>query len=801
MFKNYLKIAIRSLSRQMMYSFINLIGLAVGLACSLVIFLYVYGEWSHDRHFKNADSIYRVGVAFFNMGEFANGPERLKDFLPKEFAGMDGFTRFQQNKKEVFSVGEKTFKDLAYYVDSSFFSVFTYPFVQGDPATAMMKPASIVLTESMARKYFNDESALGKTIEVGKQKELYVVTGVVKDENNHNSHLKASIWTSLKSEGLDRENWQSATVYTYVRLNEGVSETDLARALDRIIEKEVYPKSLAAKNNMSLEQYIKDENSVRFSTLALKDIYLRSKANLELTAGGNLTNLYIFSIIAVFILILAGVNFINLSTARATRRAKEVGIRKTLGTSRARLISQFLLESVLMSLLAMVISLGLAELFTFVFFWITGQQLSINLWGDLIGLAGVLIFTVIVGIIAGIYPAFYLTSFKPVNVLKGNLQLSRSPLFRNTLVVFQFSISITLIICSAIIFRQFTYMDRKDLGFTKENVLTIDNLYGMKGTAISFKDELAKHPDVINTSLHAGEPGNKSIIAFYTFQTPETEGSDNAPNICTYYGDHNYISVMGYKLKEGRDFDKDLASDTASVILNQAAVRALYLENPIGAVLNKDITVIGVVSDFHWESLRNSIAPIAIMVQRETTSNFSYSQLALKLGSSSPAGVLKSAEALWKQRVPDEPFQYHFIDDNFGALLQKEQVLGKAVVFFTALAILISCLGLFGLAAYTTEQRTKEIGIRKVLGASVSNIVLLLNKQFTKLVVVSLLIAIPFSYYATEQWLSGFAYRTTLSFWIFAAGGLLGLCISCVTVAFHSIKASQTNPSETLKCE
>jgi putative ABC transport system permease protein len=795
MLKNFITVALRNLRRQVMYSFLNLFGLAIGMACSLVIFLYVFGEWSHDRHFANADRIYRIGVSFFNMGPFANGPERLRDFLPKEFPGIEAYTRFEKSNDEVFRIKDASYEDQVYYVDSSFFTVFSYSFVKGDAATAMLKPASVVLSESMAKKYFKGTSAIGQTIEVGKKKEPYVVTGIVKDDTG-NSHMKASVWISQQHDVLGKEHWMSASVYTYVLLREGVYEADLNRALDRIIEKNVYPESNTA--NVPLERYIQDENSVKFSILPLKDIYLKSKASLELSPGGNETNLYIFSVIAVFILGLAGVNFINLSTARATRRAKEVGIRKSLGTSRGRLIVQFLLESVLMSLLAMIVALGLAELFSFAFFWITGQQLAIDLWSNFLSIVGVLLFALMVGLMAGVYPAFYLTSFQPVNVLKGNLRLSGSQTFRNTLVIFQFSISIALIISTTIIIRQLNFMSAKDLGFVRENVITIDDLHLLKGSAISFKDELLQHPDVVNASLHAGEPGSKALMSVYRYQTSEME---NPLTINTYFGDHQYIDVMGLKLLEGRNFNKDLASDTSSVILNESAVRALNLSEPIGARVSQDMKVIGVVSDFHWESLRNEIAPLAIIPQQGSSTNVRYFQLALQVRSSSVSSLLKTAEKRWKELVPDEPFQYHFLDDNFGALLKKEEVLGKAIGFFTVLAILISCLGLFGLAAYTTEQRTKEIGIRKVLGASVTNIVMMLNKQFTLLVLISMLIAIPVSYYAADQWLAGFAYRTDLSVWLFLGGGITGLMISYGTVAFQSIKASKTNPAEILKCE
>jgi putative ABC transport system permease protein len=793
MLKNYFKIAVRNLSRQFLYSFINIIGLAIGMACSLIIFLYVYGEWSHDRHFENGDRIYRIGVTFFNMGKFAKSPEALEDYLPNEFEGVESFTSFQKHGANEIYVGDKTFKEPTYYIDSSFFKVFQYSFVEGNPNTAI-SPSSAVITESMAIKLFGDRHVVGRTVEIGKEKLPYTVSAIVEDPKL-NSHLKAEVWLARDWKTSYGSGWSSAAVYSYVLLRERVSESDLRTALDKIIAKHVHP----SMSNRPLEEYLKDDNSVKFYIQPLRDIYLKSKFDLEVSPGGNETNMLIFAVIATFILVLAAVNFINLSTARASRRAKEVGIRKSLGTSRSKLVWQFLLESILICMLSMMIALGISELFVLGFFWVTGHELSIHIWSNPMSLLAVAFFATGVGILAGIYPALYLTAFQPAKVLKGNVQPLKTQNFRNGLVVFQFSISITLIITAAIIIRQLEFMDDKDLGFNESNVVTIDNLFHLKQTsAITLKNELLNVPGVNGASLHGGEPGSKAILAFYTYKTSEME---NALTINTYFGDENFLDVMGFKLAMGRDFDKSLASDTASVILNEAAVRALNLgDNPIGAVVNENQKIIGVVRDFHWESLRNNIAPTAIILQSEKSSA-SFSQLALKLETPDPSALLRQVEQKWKSIVPDEPFSYHFMDENFGALLEKERILGKAIGFFTVLAIVISCLGLFGLAAYTTEQRTKEIGIRKVLGASVGNIVLLLNKQFSILVIIAILIAVPLSYYAASQWLSEFAYRIELSFWIFLTGSLAGLLLSYLTVAFHSVKASQTNPAETLKWE
>lgn len=795
MLRNYLTVAIRNLRRQSLYSFVNIAGLGVGMAASLVIFLYVYGEWSHDRHFTNADRIYRVAYSFFNIGEFANGPELLGEYLPA-YDVVESCTRFAKSSREELEAGDQVFEDLVYAADASFFEVFQYPFRAGNPSTALARPRSVVLTERAALKFFNTTDVLGRTIAVGKERVAHQVTGVVEDWS-HPSHLKATIWISLDFDASKTYYWTSAAFYNYVLLREGAHVADLEHALNDIQEKQIFPTAGKRMGNATLEDYLANENAPRFHVQPLKEIYLRSKLNLEVSAGGNETNVIIFALIGLVILVLASVNFVNLSTARSVRRAKEVGIRKALGTTRFRMVGQFLLESVIVSLLSMVVALGVAELFAFLFFWITGQQLVVDLWSNPIGLPAVVAFAVWVGLASGIYPAFYLTAFKPVAVLKGTMSAGRSGSFRSALVVFQFSISIALMVGTLVIVRQLHFMSIRELGFEEEHVVVIDDVPLLGAHAESFKEELLKQPGVLSASFHTGEPGSKATITMNTFKTGEME---NPLTLNTYYGDEMFVDLMGFSLVAGRDFNRDLASDSAAVILNEAAVRALYLaEDPIGEKLNEDQVVIGVVKDFHWESLRNPIAPTAILPGRSVVKGVGYTQLGLKVAPGHAREVLRAAEHAWKARTSEAPLEYHFLDENFGALLAKETVLARAVGFFTALAILISCLGLFGLAAYTTEQRTKEIGIRKVLGASVTHIVGMLTGQFAKLVLISACVAVPVTYYFAQQWLSGFAYRASLPVWVFIAGAAAGLLIAMLTVLVHALRASDTNPAHTLR--
>ncbi len=791
MLKNYLLIALRNLTRQFSYSLINIVGLAIGIACSLVIFLFVYAEWSYDRHYLASDRIYKVGISFFNIGQFGLGPEVLGEYLPKEYEGVEAFARVKRDRDLSIFIDGQSFKELAYYTDSSFFKIFSYQFIEGDPRTALQGANSVVMTERMARKYFKIDPALGKILEIGKEKKPFTVTGIVKDDDR-SSQLKASLWLSIESELTHEPAWTSAATYNYVLLKEKLGQRDLEAALDRILEKQVYPHASGVPQNISFEDYKKNDNSVKFYVHPLKDVHLKSKLNYEISAGGNESNMYTFAAISVFILLLASVNFVNLTTARAARRAKEVGIRKAIGSSRTKLMVQFTLESVMVSLVAMALSLVLSEIFLNVFGLVTGDQLINTLWSNGWSIVALLAVTIFVGLVSGIYPALYLTSFSPVKVLKGNLSTGGGGGFRNILVVFQFSISICLMICSAIIIRQMDFMQTKDLGFNQHNVLTIDNIESLKERTESFRSELAQMPGVERASLHSGEPGSKSVMTFSTYSTVK---QPEAITIFTYFGDHNFVDLMGFHFIKGRGFNKELASDSAGIILNESAVKALGLEEPIGAIVNKKNKVIGVVSNFHWESLRNSIGPIAIMLGNN------YYQLGFRLNTDQPKVFLEAAQAKWKQFVSDEPIQYHFLDDNFGEMLKKESVFEKAIEFFTALAIFISCLGLYGLSAYTAQERTKEIGIRKVLGASTSNILSMLNRKFAFLVCISIIIATPIALYVMTKWLEEFAYKTELEVWIFLVAILLTFIIALLTVSFHSIKAALINPADTLKYE
>jgi len=794
MIRNFFLVAYRSMARQVSYSLINIVGLAIGIACSLVIFLFVYGEWSYNRGYANSERIYKVGVSFFNMGGFGNGPEQLFNVLPKEFAGIDAATRVGQAGNTLFEVDGKSFREpLIYYTDSSFFKVFQYEFVAGNPGSVLKAPNEVVVTESGATKYFGSTDVIGKLITVGNDKKQFFISGVVKDID-FNATVKSPFFFSNHAQLTGQTAWSSAGAYNFLLLKPNVTREDLEAALDRVIENNVFPQHGKDMGIATLDDYQKNANAVRFHLFGLEEIYLKSKLNFEMVPGGNESNVYIFSAISVFILALAAINFINLTTARASRRAKEVGIRKTMGTSRGKLISQFLGESVMISSVAMVLALIFAEIFLLAFTYITGSPLLTTIWKNPSTVLLFVVFSVVVGILSGIYPAFYLTSFNPVRVLKGNVSVQGGLSFRNVLVVFQFAVSMILIVCAVVVQQQLHFVQTKELGFNPANVLTIDQTGQLgDGKAEAFKAELDNHKGVIKSAFHYGEPGSKRAIASFFYKT--TEMPDGL-SINTYLGDADYLDLMGMQLIQGRTFNKDLASDTASIILNEAAVAALGLpEDPIGSVINKNEKVIGVVKDFHWESLHNSIAPTTFRLAK------SHQALSVSLHPGQVKDFLATAEKKWKEVTPSEAFAYHFVDDNFAELLKKDEVFGKAINFFTLLAIFISCLGLYGLSAFTAEQRTKEIGIRKVLGASSSQIVLMLNRKFTVLVVVAIAVGVPAAVWLVSQWLEGFAYRITPGAGVFVLSIAVALITAWLTVSFHSVKASWVNPSEALKYE
>jgi putative ABC transport system permease protein len=692
------------------------------------------------------------------------------------------------------AIGPKLFANQPiYYADTSFFKIFDYEFSAGSADRVLVNTQEAVITEDVAITLFGSSEPIGETILVGKEKKPYTVTGVVRRQK-FKTHLSWSgIWLSIHDQLTNSSDWLSASFYNYVLLSKKTKTSDLWAALDKVFEKNVFPESGVPNGYRTIESYKKDINSVKFYVHSLRDIYLESDLNAELAPGGSKKNIYTFGFISLVILVLAAVNFVSLTTAKSAGRAKEVGLRKALGTSQTKLIFHFLGEAAMTTLVSLVLALFLAEVLLFAFQFITGESLLPTIWINPGVVLLFCVFALFVGALSGIYPAFVLSAFVPAKVLKGNVTIVAGSHFRNGLVVFQFSISLVLITCAAIVYQQLRFMKAKDLGFDQSNIITVDKLEVLKSAAEPYQNELAQLPGVINTSVHFGQPGRNNFM-LWSYQTSSMQEPLSIKTIC---GDADYLSVMGMKLTSGRNVTRNLTSES-EIIINQAAAKALNLgPDPVGAVVNENMKVVGVVSDFHWESMRSQIAPLVIVGYVPPL----VKQLAIKVNPASSVDLLERAEAKWKEMAPGEPFEYHFVDENFANLVRAETFYGKVIATFTILAIFISCLGLYGLSAYTAEQRTREIGVRKVVGASVSEIVLLLSTKFTRLILVAALISIPLSFYLCAGWLETFAYRIEIGPGVFVFAVLSAVIIGWGTVSYHTLKAAFLNPIHSLKSE
>jgi putative ABC transport system permease protein len=789
MLKNHLKIAWRNILRHPGYSLLNVSGFALGIAASFVLFLFVKQETSYEKHFKDSDQIYRVASDFFNMGGFAVNSEAFYNWAKEECKEVEYATAVEGLGASTLVEfdGSNYVEGKGIAVDSNFFKVFNFDLLAGDIRQLMKNPDEVVLTEVLAKKYFGNASAIGETLLIGKEKKPYRITGVLK-ETDDKSQLKASFYFPIKFR--EDKNWLSAHVYVYLKLYNQANLAQLEQSIEALRKEKVYP---AVASDLDYEAWKKSGSRVEYFIQPLESIYLHSNFRFDLTAGGNMQQVAILGIIGFFLIFIAIINYINLTTARSAIRAKEVGVKKTLGANRGTLALQFLTESILISILAMLIAGGLGEFLLTIFENITGQSIIASIFVGWQPVVGLLAFSLVAGLLAGIYPAAYLTKFQPVKVLKGKGMLSGNKGLRGSLVVFQFAIAICLIISSLVVYRQLDYMQEVDKGFEQEGILSINNIKQLGTKAKAFKERLEQFSAVKGASFNDRMPAGNSIW-MHQFKTEEMEKS---LNMQTFPVDEEYLPLLGFRLLKGRNFSKELATDTSAIILNQAAVAALGLagKDPIGVEIGTKGRVIGVVQDFNFQSLKQEIEPAAM------TFGAKGERLTLKISSNQTADFLSQLDGVWKEFAAEEAINYTFLDDNFAKLAAKEKMLGQAVAIFTLMAIIIACLGLFGLAAFMAEQRTKEIGIRKVLGASISGIIMLLSKDFLKLVGFAICIAMPLAYLFMSKWLQDFAYRIELEHWIFIAAGMGALLLAFLTVSLQSIRAALANPVKALMSE
>jgi len=810
MLTNYLKIAWRGLLKYKTYFFLNTSGLAIGLGCFLLMALYVLDELSYDRFNDKADRIYRINADIrFGGGDLhaALSSDMMGPMLKKDYPEVETYTRIYNNtgskliKKGTSYINE----DNVAHADSTFFDVFSFPAIAGDLHTALNDPNTVVITESTAKKYFGTTDVLGKTIETNdKGSTVYKITAVIRDMPQ-NSHFRYDFLFSMKNVDYQWGQYVSHNFHTYLLLRKGTDYKAFQKKFPEYTARYVLPQIQQIMKINSMDDFKKSGNMLEYSLIPLTQIHLYSKQTYELAPGGNIQYVYIFSAVALFILLIACVNFMNLSTARSANRSREVGIRKVLGSGRKELIFQFLSESTLMALFSLVIGIGIAWMALPLFNSVSNKSMHISHLFSPLLLPLLIILPFAVGLVAGSYPAFFLSGFKPIQVLKGKLKLgSKSGGVRSVLVVFQFSTSILLIIGTIVIYRQLNFIQSKDLGFNRDQVLIVDGAYSLKDNASVFKNEVLQFNGVVSGTMSSYLPVDNSSRSDNVFFKEAVADVKSGLDMQQWYVDYDYMKTLGMQVIQGRNFSRDFGEDSSTVIINETTAKILGYKNPVGQKLysldnnNKTVphTIIGEVKNFNFESLRQDIGPLCFFLGGKDCSLISFK---VKAGSVIP--LLNQVETKWKSMVPGMPFSYRFLDDSFDDMYKTEDRVGKIVFTFSVLAILIACLGLFGLATFIAEQRTKEIGIRKVLGASVQNIVTLMSRDFVRLVIISFVLAAPIGWYFMHQWLQDFVYRVSIGWWVFAAAGSLALVIALVTVSFKAIGAALTNPVVSLRSE
>jgi putative ABC transport system permease protein len=802
MLKNYLTIALRNLKRHKGYAFINVSGLAVGLACCILILLLVRDELSYDRFHEKADRIYRLGSEaemFGAVRRSAAMPAMLGPALAEGRPEVEASVRTDTFGEALFIRGDaRAYEDGLYYADSSVFDVFTFPLVAGNPQTALVEPFTIVLSESLARKYFGSDNPLGQTLQIGDD-QMYRITGVMQDvpPQTHWQPTGLVSFETLRALGRsgldDYGGYFRYANYLLLRPDANI----------KALEEEMPAFFAQRTGNIGVWAA-----TATFFMEPLPDLYLHT--TLDLGPEGSVASLYIFSAIALLILLIASVNYMNLATARSAMRAREVGVRKVVGAHRGQIVRQFLAESVGLGLAALLIALLLVELALPHFNRLMDKHTDLVYTQDALLLAGFVVLALVVGGISGSYPALFLSGLRPTQVLKGLAANTSSSLLRKGLVTFQFAVTAGLIACTMIIYQQLRFTQNTELGFNKEQVLVISPNYNSPATTQhdAIEAALRQRPGVLLTSSASSFPGPSRGQWMTSVQSVDGRDEEALGTIMVYpfYVDGDYAETLGLHIKMGRDFtpeqDEALPDGAPSAfILNEAAVAALGLEDPVGKEMSLlgDGRIVGVVENFHFQSMHEEIAPLVMLPMEDPEENAT--QIIVRFDAGRTGEVVRALEEIWPQFDPIYPLEYLFLDDAFAGMYATEQRLGRLFSAFAGLAILVACLGLFGLASFTAERRTKEIGIRKILGATVTSIVALLSKDFLKLVLIAFVIAAPLSYFAMNRWLEDFAYRIEIGPGIFLLAGALALLIALTTVSYQSIKAALANPVKSLRYE
>jgi putative ABC transport system permease protein len=801
MFKNHLKIAFRNIKKHKAFSAINIVGLAVGIACSILIWLFVGHERSYDRFHEKADRIYRLALRATlgdtKIDQTQTSSEVFRR-LVAEFSEIEkGVKFFNPGRTPVILENRTFYESRLYAVDAPFFEVFTFPLIDGDPQTVLAEPNSMVLSKATAEKYFGTTEIVGNTIRAdfshSTGSTIFHVTGISENvPDNSHFHYDVLVSSSTFPALLNEKDWGGTNFITYLLLRPGPSKEWFDEKL-----KEFTRRNLGGQG---FDLWVAEGNYWEYYLQPITQIHLNSDLNGEFEANGNQTYIIIFSVISVIILLIACINFMNLSTAKSSLRAKEVGVKKVVGSGRRELIKQFLVESVLMSFLSLALGLVAIQILLSAYSNFVGRQLSMPYLDNVAVIPSLLALGLIVGLTSGSYPAFFLSSFQPISIFRGSTgRSSGSSLLRNILVVFQFAIAIFLIAGTLVVFEQLKFFQNKRLGFEKEQVLVVRNPGALGDRVSSFKQALRQNSHVTHVSGSNTLPSRS--FSNMIFVSRDVANKFNL-NLCVC--DFDFLETLKLEMAEGRFFSRKFSTDTQAVILNEKAVNVLGWEDLIDKnIWSPDVgklSVIGVIKDYHYESLHQEIRPLALLL---TAGSFPNEQnyISVRLNTENVFGTVRYIGDTWKTFAPGDPFEYSFLDQDYDNLYVNEKQIRSLFSVFSFLAIFISCLGLFGLASFMADLKTKEIGVRKVLGATVPNIVLHLTKGFTKGIVLANIIAWPLAYFAMNKWLQQFAYRIGIGFWIFVLSGILALGIAFLTVSYHTIKAATSNPVDSLRYE
>jgi putative ABC transport system permease protein len=774
----------------------------------MLITAYVYSELSYDRYPQDADRIYRVGIKTIeNAGtsEYPNVDIAVAKGIKDQYPQVSDVTRLTGRKPSFVEYNGRKFKEEHLFMaDANFLQLFSIPLIDGDIKTCLNAPNSVVISSAMAKKYFGNRPAVGQSILV--DSEPYKVTGLI-EKVPDNSHFHGDAFFSMNNYvRTAQQTWSNIGYYTYIKLNKDANPKKLEAAFPNDLVRKFVAPEIAHDMNVSLAEASKSVNTFLFYLQPLTDIHLHSATKYEIEANGDIHYVYIFGALAIFILLLACINFTNLSTASSAKRSKEVGIRKVLGSEKSGLISQFLTESVLLTLGAMLLAVAFVYLLLPVFNDLSGKQIDISFFINPKAIVTGLLLVFVVGVIAGIYPAFVLSGFQIISVLKGGSgttkQASKNYL-RSGLIVFQFAVSTALIIATFVVYQQLHYMQNKKLGYDKDQVLVINETYSLRNNIDAFKQELLRSPQVVNATISSSVPGTKGGIDGTQITAKDFNDKGGHAEIHTdiFHVDASYIPTLGIQVVKGRNFYPSYPGDSIAVVVNEALVRDLGWgkSDPIGKTIVRSgqtrYTVVGVVKDFHYASARQKIAPLMLLP------GHSISSIMVKVKTKDVKSLVANMRTQWDNFKTDLPFSYSFLDEKFASLYASEEKTGQIFTVFAVVALIIASLGLFGLAAFMIRLRVKEIGIRKVLGASTGSITALLSKEFIKLIVIASLISFPITWYAMSKWLQDFAYRINIQWWVFLVAGFIALLVAAITISFQSVKAALANPVKSLRSE